>query len=244
MSDNKTKFFFAEVKKIDENNRTIDAVASTSERDRDGDIILPAGIQKHIKSFLANPVILACHQHRLSSGNSPVIGSAIVELVKFTKTQMTFRMRFAATELGEEYWSLYKDKHMRAFSIGFMPIKWVDSDEGRTYTEIELLEISAVPVPSNRRAMARAKGYFDNEGVLTDDIKTYIKEQIESEIKDAVNKSVDERLDDIVLSGVQEGFGDALLAGKSNEPTVPAADDKQASLKSISASLKEIVNNI
>ena len=75
------------------------------------------------------------------------------------------RCGFAETALGEEYWQLYKDKHMRAFSIGFIPLEWKDERDQqqgdiRTYTNIELLEISAVPVPSNRRALAQGDGLF------------------------------------------------------------------------------------
>ncbi len=161
----KTKYFFAEVKGINEEERTIDVVASTIDKDRDGDIILPSAFKKSVKSFKANPVILACHQHRLENGSSPVIGSAIPETIEITERDVRFTVRFASTALGEEYWILYKDKHMRAFSVGFIPEKWKDDKEsgGRIYTQIEWLETSSVPVPSNRRALARAKGYFDDD---------------------------------------------------------------------------------
>jgi len=164
----KTQFLFATVKTINEEQRTLDAVVSTRDIDRHGDIVLPSAFVENIDSFKANPVILATHQHRLDNGSSPVIGSAIPETIQIGKTDVTFTMRFATTALGEEYWQLYKDKHMRAFSIGFIPIEWTDEEDEqagyiRTYTKIELLEVSAVPVPSNRRALARAKGYFDDD---------------------------------------------------------------------------------
>jgi len=158
-----TKFFFANVKAIDIENRELEAIASTADVDRDKEIILPSAFAASIGSFKANPVILATHQHRLDNGSSPVIGSAIPESIDISDKFVSFRMKFASTPLGEEYWVLYRDKHMRAFSIGFIPEKWEDSkDSIRTYTQIELLEISAVPVPSNRQALARAKGWFDN----------------------------------------------------------------------------------
>jgi len=182
----KAQFLFANVKAINTEERTIDVVASTADKDRDGDIILPSAFKKSIKSFRSNPVILACHQHRLSSGSSPVIGSAIPETIEITDKALAFKMKFAETPLGEEYWVLYRDKHMRAFSVGFIAEKWEDSrdDNGRfthrTYTQVELLEVSAVPVPSNRQALARAKGYFDddNKEKEIDDIRI-IKEQLD-----------------------------------------------------------------
>jgi len=93
-------------------------------------------------------------------------------------------MKFATTALGEEYWQLYRDGHMRAFSIGFIPLKWVSDDQQRnrwggplrTYTEIELLEISAVAVPSNRSALAIAAAFGD-EG---DSVKSLIEAAVRS----------------------------------------------------------------
>ena len=103
----KTKYFFAKVKAVNEAERTLDAIASTSDLDRDKDIILPSAFQQTLGSFRANPVILAGHQHRLSTGSSPVIGSAIPDSLKIDKTKLSFTMRFATTKLGEEHWLLY-----------------------------------------------------------------------------------------------------------------------------------------
>jgi HK97 family phage prohead protease len=151
-------------------------VASTSDLDRDKDIIEPSAFKETIGSFKANPVVLATHQHRLSTGSSPVIGSVIPDSITITDREVVMTIRFATTALGEEYWQLYSDGHMRAVSIGFIAIEWTDGKDEelgyiRTYTKIELLEISAVPVPSNRRALVRAKGYCD-----IDDLRDALKE--------------------------------------------------------------------
>ncbi|MBW8017072.1 MAG: hypothetical protein FVQ82_12875 [Planctomycetes bacterium] len=207
MAKEKAQFIFATVKSINTEQRTIDVLASTADKDRDGDIIKPSAFKKNIKSFLANSVILACHQHRLQTGSSPVIGSAIPETVKITSEGLVFTMKFAKTALGEEYWILYRDGHMRAFSVGFIPVKWEDTrdDKGRcalrTYTEVELLEVSAVPVPSNPHALARAKGYFDDE-----DSKDAIAEAIKAnndQIKEVITESIKSHFDD-VLDGLEE----------------------------------------
>ena len=194
---NKAQFIFATVKSINTEERTIDVLASTADVDRDGDIIKPSAFKKRIGSFLANSVILACHQHRLSSGSSPVIGSAIPETIKVTDKGLFFTMKFAETALGEEYWILYRDGHMRAFSVGFIPEKWEDGkgrDSGKIFTQVELLEVSAVPVPSNPHALARAKGYFDDdsEDHLAEAIKAY-----QEQIKDLITESIKSHFDDL-----------------------------------------------
>ena len=158
---NGEKIFFGYVKTLDKTARTLEVVASTGDIDRDGEIILPSAFTKNLESFRTNPCILACHQHRLESGESPVIGSAIPESIVISDKDLRFKMRFAETNLAENYWKLYRDGHMKAFSVGYMPLKGeireIKSGRVFVHTEVELLEVSAVPVGSNRAALARSK---------------------------------------------------------------------------------------
>lgn len=228
------KHFFAEVKTINTEDRTIDVVASTIDKDRDGDIILPSAFKKSLKSFKSNPVILACHQHRLQTGSSPVIGSAVTETIEITDKDFRFKMQFAATPLGEEYWTLYRDRHMRAFSIGFIPQKWEDSrdDNGRfthrTYTQVELLEVSAVPVPSNRSALARAKEIFGADRVTSCD------EDIERKISQAIEPyiiRIEDHFDEIksLLIADSDRHAERLL-GADSDSSGPDGEDKSESI--------------
>jgi len=242
----KNKYFFAAVKAINEDERTLDAVASTSDMDRDGDIILPSAFEKSLQPFKDNPVILAGHQHRLASGSSPVIGSAIPDSIRTDKKQMTFTMRFADTPLGNEYWQLYKDRHMRAFSVGFMPIEWTDEKDEklgyiRTYTKIELLEISAVPVPSNRLALVRMKGFYEVEDAKDSAVES-VKSVLEATLKSELDKftiRIEDSLDDIksLLIADSDGFAKTLL-GESFESPESAGDLKNAE------QLKQIINTV
>lgn len=144
-----------EVKSIDAENHRIDAVVSTASQDRDGDVILPSAFKKSMPGFMKNPVILACHQHDLATGCSPVVG--VVVDYKIDKNALHVTIEFETeTNLGREYWTLYSNKRMRAFSVGFIPLKWKDEGRSRVYTEAELLEISCVAVPSNRDALSKS----------------------------------------------------------------------------------------
>jgi len=162
------KNFFGFVKAINREDKTIEVVASTSDIDRDNEVIEPQAFAQTIDSFKSNPVVLSCHQHRLQSGESPVIGSAIPDTIIISDKDLRFKIRFADTSLGENYWRLYRDKHMRACSIGFIPIEGTSQRaKGKDvyhHTKIELLEVSLVPVPSNRQALARAKRFNWLEG--------------------------------------------------------------------------------
>jgi len=231
-----TKYFFAKVKAINEQARTIEAVASTSDLDRDKDIILPSAFKESIASFKANPVILATHQHRLSTGSSPVIGSAQPESIAVTEAEVLFTMSFASTVLGEEYWQLYRDKHMRAFSIGFIPIEWEDKKDEklgyvRTYTKIELLEISAVPVPANPNALARAKGFYENDdikNIVTEIIRASLEEKHKQFLGD-LTSCIDDMVDEIksLLIADPDGLAKKLL-GAPSDPSVPAGKNDTA----------------
>lgn len=219
---NEEKSFFGFVKTINREDKTIEIVASTSEIDRDNEVIEPQAFAQTIDSFKSNPVILACHQHRLQSGESPVIGSAIPDTIQIGAKDLRFKMRFADTSLGENYWRLYRDKHMRACSIGFIPIEGTSQRaKGKDvyhHTKIELLEVSLVPVPSNRQALARAKQL----GWLEAKKDQHEEEKILAEIRkeyESQGKDFDQENDE---------FAEALLGvGKyANSETIKSLQDE------------------
>jgi HK97 family phage prohead protease len=150
-----------QVRAIDVEKREVRVLASSPTLDRHGEIILPSAFQDTISRFMANPCVLGCHQHRLADGEPPVIGSVVKLWID--KAGLWAVIRFAETELGESYWVLYRDGHMRAVSVGFVALQWEDKrdeDGGyvRTYTRVELLEISCVAVPSNPDALVKESG--------------------------------------------------------------------------------------
>jgi len=145
-------------KAVNGQSRVITAVISSGEIDRDSEIISPSAIENAWPSFMRNPVLLAAHQHRLSDGKSPVIGKVLSG--KRSGNEFVAEVQFSTTLLAEEYWTLYKDKTQRAFSIGFIgkksEMRLVDGQKIKVWMQIELLELSAVPVPSNRDALSKS----------------------------------------------------------------------------------------
>jgi len=111
----------------------------------------------------ANPVLIAGHTYVGPGGEATVIGSWLE--VKITREGLLARARFANTPLAEEYFSLYKDGHMKAFSVGWITRAFEMRDtklpDGtnkriRWFTKVELIEISAVAIPANRESLVRA----------------------------------------------------------------------------------------
>ena len=145
------------VKEINEENRTLDGVASTDSIDRDGDVIKQDGWE--LDNFKKNPVFLWAHDYW-----KPPLGKVIDIGVKDGKLMFTVKF----IDKGDDEWSkfadmifrLYKDKFLNAFSVGFLPKEFEGNEHGGyTFKKQELLEISSVPVPALQDALAfAAKG--------------------------------------------------------------------------------------
>lgn len=147
-----------EVKEPDdaEEERVLRFIISTGDVDRDRDTINPEGWE--LERFQENPVVLFGHNYR-----QPPIARALKVWVEDGKLMADAQFADAETyQFADTIYRLYKGKFMRATSVGFMPKKWAFSEDedrpiGIDFEEQELLEFSAVPVPSNPHALEQAK---------------------------------------------------------------------------------------
>jgi len=181
---------FSEAQKgIDLPGRTITGAASTINLDREGEVILPAAFKARAGRFLAsNAPFGAAHMHRAGDGLPTQIGWVTAMVVEAERVRCTFK--FAATDLADQWWMLASDPAGKgiAFSIGFIPIRYIsgsaadiakempdlkpvfaaaglkDDSWVRVYTEIELVEISAVMAPSNRESLQELAAKFFGTG--------------------------------------------------------------------------------
>lgn len=159
-----------EVKSINKDTHTLRMVASTQDPDRHGDVVVQSGVQ--LDNFLLNPVIL--NSHRYNDILDVIARGENVEIKgKGAKSKLEMDWVFAVNENPKAKigFDLYAGGFLNASSIGFIPKKFKLNKDGTTdyYTivEWELLEVSAVSVPANARALAKAKGIevdeFDEE---------------------------------------------------------------------------------
>ena len=156
-------------KAVHPETRTVQAVISTPDPDRQGDVVEVSGWQ--LENFLRNPVVLWMHRH-----DAPV--ARCVDIRK-TRTGLVATARFATTPLAEEIWQLYKQGVLRAWSVSFIAHQWEPLPSGgKRFTKQELLEYSCVSVPANpnalslahRQALARLSGP-ENKNDLVIEIK-------------------------------------------------------------------------
>lgn len=163
------------------------AVASGMYVDRDGDLILPQGLDA--ENFMKNPVMLNAHDYWSES-----VGRVLD--IRSDGKEVEFDFIFAETETGKVLSYLYDNGFQQAFSVGFIPKSTINVPEGvdeltatsggkevkinltefgsnrprRIISDWELLEISAVPVPALPQALLRAAkglvGYQKSTGQL------------------------------------------------------------------------------
>jgi len=231
------RHLFVLVRSVDEENpNLVHATISTDEIDRYDEIVEPAAIKAALPAFLANPVVLGCHQPRLATGEPPVIGNVTPESIRIGEHQIDADILFDDDELSAKYARKYRKKVMRAFSIGFKPLKgeYRDISSKRTWiwTEIELLEVSAVAVPANRQALARAKGFYESE---FDEAKDVLLNSLQ-ETLNAKFEPIEQSLDEIklLLIADPEGLSRGLLLEDPNElPDQDGEDNIEQQFKRI-----------
>ena len=156
----KTKVYRPErMKVLDEANGLVTATVSSESQDRDGDVIRAAGWS--LDNFHAHPVLLASHDY--SSLRSQI---GIWESMRIEGTEMKGVARFFIGKGNEEAdWAFELAKeNALAFSVGFIPdmekaaplnAKDAYGMRGMEFNGQELLEVSAVTVPSNPDALQR-----------------------------------------------------------------------------------------
>jgi len=147
--------YIAETKASEENNRALVVTISTINPDRSNDVVMPQGIK--LDNYLRNPVVMLGHDYR-------GLAIAKADQIEVKDDRIVARVQFPPEKdypLADTVYNLYSKGFMNAWSIGFIPTKALDLENGgRQFEEWELLEFSAVAVPDNPEAltMLRSKG--------------------------------------------------------------------------------------
>jgi HK97 family phage prohead protease len=123
---------------------TVEGLASTPDIDSYESIIEPSAYADSMRDYLAkNPVVLLQHKHDKPIG----------QVVEYSIDQGGLFVRAEITEDVDGVFSAVKNRVLRGFSVGFMPVSWefraVADREVLVLTKIEMKEISVVSVPAN-----------------------------------------------------------------------------------------------
>lgn len=178
------KFYKVEIKGINLDTHTVDAVVSTKKQDRMGDVVVPDAFSKNLKNYKTHPVLLSSHNYRELMSQ---IGKALSIKVTDDGLEAKFEY-FVGKGNPEADWAwVLAQKNMAAFSIGFQGNKFEyikEKDEngnemitGRKFTEVELLEVSQVLVPANKDALQMSMAESEEKMALCELITKNFKEE-------------------------------------------------------------------
>ncbi len=196
-------------------------IASSDALDRDREILVPKGM--NTDNFQKNPVMLLGHNYY-----GLPIGKILSTEIKDAGVE--FEFEFADTDEAQTVKSLYDGGFMHAFSVSFIPKKYIDIEDDAPekmditladgsifeldfskYTakprgvisDWELLEISAVSIPANPEAVIQRS--FDLAMGSIDDParKNLFKSQNEDAVTDMIAqvKSLISTFDDLEIKG-------------------------------------------
>ena len=167
---------------VDKIDGKMTAIASDETLDRQGDVLSIDAWD--LKNYKKNPVLQFAHDYY-----SPPVG--IAKNIRIEDKKLLFEPVFHEfTEVARSIKKLYEEGIMKAFSVGFISHTKDSGKESKI--RLELLEISAVPVPANPHAVVverAAKSKINDYTIkqidewIADNSKTKVWEEKENEIR-------------------------------------------------------------
>jgi HK97 family phage prohead protease len=150
-------------KETDEGTLKISGMASTSDKDRVGDVVLPSAWSKGLENYKKNPIILFNHDY------SRPIGRATNVSVSDKGLAVDANISKANAEMQQ----LIKDGVLSTFSVSFAvkDADYMEATDGYLIKDAELYEVSVVSIPCNQEATFSLAKSFDSE----DEYREYMK---------------------------------------------------------------------
>lgn len=127
--------------------------ASTSQLDRQGDIVLPEAFAKSLPAFKANGPIFWNHAEVHDPLAKPIGRTTDAEI---RDGGLYIKARWASHAEAQEVRSLVTDGIVSTLSIGFNPISSQIRGGVNVIDQLELMEVSVVSIPANTGAVITA----------------------------------------------------------------------------------------
>ena len=182
--------------------RIFTSIISTSDVDRDGEVVIPHGMIS--KEFETNPIVVWNHDY-----NNPPIGKCL-ELKRENGKLIAISQLAKDVPMADTLWKLMEQGILHGVSIGFMPTQdgareptkkdKEDFGEGvqKVYNKWKLLEYSLVTLPANQNAVVISVGKAIKKGIVTaEEVKSVFgdleipveEEEIITELKEIEEKN-------------------------------------------------------
>ena len=151
-----TSNFVVKAVSEDKESVKIEGFANTTSKDRSGDVILEEAWTKGgMDNFLANPILLAFHDHTRPIG----------EVTEYSVNNEGLRVVAEVSKAAGDVYNLVKEGVLKAFSVGFR-VKDADYDSDTdifVIKDLELYELSVVSIPANAESIFSVKKSFEND---------------------------------------------------------------------------------
>ena len=143
--DAKIDFEIVDIKSANGKLR-IKGYANTVDKDRVGDVVLPAAFKKSIDTYMDNPVLL--YQHNWDAIIGKVINYEINDKGLYIEAEIS------DADDCKDVRTKIREKTLRTLSIGFNEVDatYNESTKTKIIKELDLLEISVVTIPANTQA--------------------------------------------------------------------------------------------
>jgi HK97 family phage prohead protease/HK97 family phage major capsid protein len=151
--------------------------ANTTDKDRQGDVVLASAWAKGIDNYRTNPVLLFQH-----NANTPI--GRVNKIRVDHKGLYVDATISSAAEKNHGIQTLVRDGALKSFSVGFR-VKDQNLDqnsETSIITELELLEISVVSIPANQTSLFSVRKSFDNQEDYKSFCESFSAEKEDKEI--------------------------------------------------------------
>lgn len=218
---------------LEEGSRSIIHRVSTRDVDRDGEVVIPSGVD--LKDFMRNPVVMWGHNYK-----EPQIGSDEWIKVDDKGYALVAKTIYASTPRASEVWTLRKEGHLKTSSIGFVPTEVVRSNDAGFLKLVDqftsdwpefkkqrdrcagfvkraiLLEHSDVPIPCNPNALTLAIAKSLN---LSTEMVTALDIKAEDDPVIKVTPALAAQLMGIAPGEVTQAAFESWLKEKARKPT-------------------------
>lgn len=214
-------------------DRSLTFIISTGSVDRQSDTVSADGWD--FTNYQKNPVVCWAHNYDMlpiaAASKVWKQGASIKASADFVPADMPVIGPFA-----DAVFQMYKGGFLNATSVGFMPTAWEwSNDDDRPYgidfTEQELLEFSAVPVPANPEALLQAKAAGIDIGPVRDWAKAIL-----SDANDSAPLVTDGEALALSISGHLQKCGWPLL----NAREMKALEDSKTAGRNLSVLRREL----
>lgn len=216
---------------VEDGTIKIAGLASTSDIDRVGDVILSSAWDGGgIENFKKNPIILYNHNH------SKPIGRA----TSLSVSEKGLAIEAKISSADKEIQQLIKDGVLSTFSVGFRikDADYIEETDGLKITDVELYEVSVVSIPCNQNAVFNLSKAFDTDEEKAEYLKQF-KPPADDTAEDSANvddsagekahgDSPEDTENEMTPEEIQKMIDDGITAGLEKAEATRRANEEAA----------------